>query len=825
VLEWFVQGAPANGPSADIAYRGCCYFLTNFYDNIGITLHGQSTMGFAKKSYNFDFTGEARFLWKAGERRVKDINLLSNYADKTKTRNAFSHWAGMMAGTPYHFCQPVRVHLNGVFHGVLDMLEDGDDRMLERNGLDPEGAFYKIYSTVFTTGAEKKTRKEEDNADLAALYTGLDTALDLSVRQAFAYDNVDVAATVNYLVTRYLNSDTDHGHKNYYLYRDTRATREWQPVVWDVDLSQGHCYNSTEGYFDDDLITTAGFAGSSSRICSIVYSSPEMIQMVVRRMRTLMDTLVQPPGTVGGIFETRMRELAASVDPDPANPSPWTDGDLDAARWGIDSRFSQNRPREEVERVIAQYFAPRRAHLFNQGPGRPSCSGTTFPDAAQANVPGMVVIDSLDFLPASGTQAHEYVILRNTTGQAVDISGWTMDGEIRHTFRSGTVIPAGAGTAAANYVGLLHLVKDACAFRSRPAGPTGGQRRFVQGNYAGQLSARGGTLNLRDSAGQLIAACTYAGSPTLSQQRLRITELQYHPSDPTAAEAAALAGVTADDFEYVELLNLSFFPLPMTGAWFSQGIGYTFPAMSFNGAQRVIIAKNPAAFALRYPSFAGTVLGPYEGLLDNAGERLELNDACGETLFSFEYKDDWYPVTDGYGRSLVVRDATLAQDALGQAVTWGICLDPAGTPGRSDAQIAQAYRGWDNAHFTSEERNDPGIGGPYADPDRDGRVNWAEYALGSDPRVSDVDKVGFALVTSANRKYAALTFNRPSNALDVRYTILATGDLMWELWSPSASLVHQRAVLPGWREHVTLRESAEATARQRFLKLWLTFEE
>ena len=415
--------------------------------------------------------------------------------------------------------------------------------------------------------------------------------------------------------------------------------------------------------------------------------------------------------------------------------------------------------------------------------------------------------------------------LRNTTGQAVDISGWTMDGEIRHTFRSGTVIPAGAGTAAANYVGLLHLVKDACAFRSRPAGPTGGQRRFVQGNYAGQLSARGGTLNLRDSAGQLIAACTYAGSPTLSQQRLRITELQYHPSDPTAAEAAALAGVTADDFEYVELLNLSFFPLPMTGAWFSQGIGYTFPAMSFNGAQRVIIAKNPAAFALRYPSFAGTVLGPYEGLLDNAGERLELNDACGETLFSFEYKDDWYPVTDGYGRSLVVRDATLAQDALGQAVTWGICLDPAGTPGRSDAQIAQAYRGWDNAHFTSEERNDPGIGGPYADPDRDGRVNWAEYALGSDPRVSDVDKVGFALVTSANRKYAALTFNRPSNALDVRYTILATGDLMWELWSPSASLVHQRAVLPGWREHVTLRESAEATARQRFLKLWLTFEE
>ena len=34
--------------------------------------------------------------------------------------------------------------------------------------------------------------------------------------------------------------------------------------------------------------------------------------MVARRVRTLMDTLVQPPGTINGIFETRMREIVAS---------------------------------------------------------------------------------------------------------------------------------------------------------------------------------------------------------------------------------------------------------------------------------------------------------------------------------------------------------------------------------------------------------------------------------------------------------------------------------------------------------------------------------
>ena len=199
VLEWFVQGSPTNGPSVDISYRGCCYYLTNFYDNIELTLHGQSTMGFAKKSYNFNFTSDDHFLWKADERRLTGVCLLSNYADKTKTRNTFSQWVGMKTGTPYNFAFPVRVQLNSAFHGVLDMMESSDDRMLERNGLDPDGAFYKIYSTNFLVSVEKKTRLTEGTADLQALYDGLNTTNALTSRQTFAYDNVDIAASATTL--------------------------------------------------------------------------------------------------------------------------------------------------------------------------------------------------------------------------------------------------------------------------------------------------------------------------------------------------------------------------------------------------------------------------------------------------------------------------------------------------------------------------------------------------------------------------------------------------------------------------------------------------
>jgi hypothetical protein len=521
-----------------------------------------------------------------------------------------------------------------------------------------------------------------------------------------------------------------------------------------------------------------------------------------------------------------MRSIVATVDPDPTNPSPWTDGDLDAARWGIDSRFIQNRPREEVERVITSYFGPRRAFLFNQGVGRQTYNGLPIPALPQTNVLGMIAFDALDVRPASGLQ-HEYVILRNTTADAIDLSGWTVDGQIQHRFKGGTIIPAGAGTAATNYIGLLHLAKDAYAFRSRTNGPTGGQRRLVQGNYLGELSARGGTINLRDPQGVLIATLTYPADPTQLQSDLRITELQYHPAPPTPAEAAAFIGVKESDFEYLELYNAGATSLQLGNAWFAQGILFTFPATSLAAGQRLIIAKHPAAFCLRYPFVTNTVtvLGPYSDELSDTGERLELKDAMGETIFDFEYADDWYPHTDGTGRSLVIRDASLLPSTLHLEApqSWGISFVSSGTPGYGDTILAQAYYGWNHFHFTEGQCADEAIGGPYADPDSDGRVNWAEYALGTSPWTNDTHVISLHFIPVGTEKYDAISFMRASNSIDVRYSLWSTHDIVWEIWQEASSVIHEAAPIDEARETVILREATPSAAPQRFLKLNLDF--
>ena len=695
VVDWFVEGAPATGPTA-AAFRGSMFFLGYFYDNIGHEIHGQSTAGLTKKSYDFDSNTGYRFLWQDGQNRVKDLNMLSNYADKTKARNTVSQEVIGLMGAPNHFCKPVRMHLNGAFHGVVDMLEDGDDRLLERNGLDPEGAFYKIYAETMNSVPEKKTRKTEANTDLNTLTTSLDPAIALTTRRTYAYDNVNIAATVNYLVTRQLNSDADHGHKNYYLYRDTNITGEWMPIVWDVDLTQGHQWNgnnNTGGYFNDSLITDNPLNrhSTANRLYNLMLESPEFQEMFARRMRTAMDQFLGAPGSPQGLIANRMAAIVALVDPDPANPSPLTDGDVDHAKWGMPStNFINNRPREEVTRVLNEYFPARRTFLYNQTSStRPLVQkplltgGTPIPNLAQSANPGAVLIQAIDFYPSSESQNSEYIILKNTSAQAIDLTGWKLTGAINHNFTAGTVIPSGAGTAAAEYKGLLHIVKNTAAFRARTTGPKGGEKRFIQGNYSGQLSSRGETITLVDSANTTIASFTYTGAPTLAQQYLRISEIHYNPTAPSSTESMALPGINNDDFEFIEITNTGNTSIDLTGYSITAGFDFTFPSTSIAAGARIVIAKNPAAFLLRHPGFTG-VLGGYDDNLSNGGERIELTEASGEVVTDFSYDDLWYPYTDGGGSSLVLRNVNTADSLIGLGASWVMSPETDGSPGTGD---------------------------------------------------------------------------------------------------------------------------------------------
>jgi hypothetical protein len=129
-------------------------------------------------------------------------------------------------------------------------------------------------------------------------------------------------------------------------------------------------------------------------------------------------------------------------------------------------------------------------------------------------------------------------------------------------------------------------------------------------------------------------------------ESLRITEIMYHP---------AFAGDPNDqNAEFIELTNVGAGNVNLNLVRFTEGIQFTFPDIELASGGRVLVVKDQASFDGYYPEFSGVIAGEYEGSLDNAGERIRLEDAIGRTILDFEYKDGWYDVTDGDGYSLTI---------------------------------------------------------------------------------------------------------------------------------------------------------------------------
>jgi len=498
VLHWFIENPGA--ANSDAGARCSLFYDGEFYDNVWFTLHGQSSRGFPKKSYDIDFNRGRNFKWAAGQPRADDLNLLTTYPDKAQMRNILAYGTYRDADCPYHWVFPVRVQQNGAFWGTAHAMENGDEDWLIRMGLNPEGTLYKMYNTFTspshaTSGAEKKTRQAEDNADLLALYNGV--SLSGEARRRYLYDNVDIPQVVNFLAARAMMGDTDCCHKNYYFYRDTGGSDEWQMWPWDVDLSFGRRWISSLTYWDQHLIVdTPLFIGNNNRVPQAIFDIPETRQMYLRRMRTLMDELLRPPGTPASnlYYEPLIDELAAVLAPDAA---------LDAAKWGSHAWGNgstapccpQSLPQAVAE--MKNYYLPeRRKQLFNGlASGAREIPGPQPTDAT-------VLFGTIETSPSSGRIDEQYIQLRNPNYFAVDISGWTLSaGENTQahlfTFRGGTVIPAN---------GTLYVAANRPAFRARQSSPTDGQALFIVGDLMRRLSVQGESLELINRQGMTVAS-------------------------------------------------------------------------------------------------------------------------------------------------------------------------------------------------------------------------------------------------------------------------------------------------------------------------------
>jgi len=162
---------------------------------------------------------------------------------------------------------------------------------------------------------------------------------------------------------------------------------------------------------------------------------------------------------------------------------------------------------------------------------------------------------------------------------------------------------------------------------------------------------------------------TYSVGPVA--ESLRISEIMYHPADDPNAE-------------YIELTNVGSETLNLNLVRFADGVDFAFPSVALAPGEYVLVVRNLAAFETRYGAGLN-IAGEYGGNLSNGGEPVTLEDAAGQAIQQFNFRDGWYDVTDGVGFSLTARDPVSSEgldwDAKG---AWRPSAQLGGSPGYDD---------------------------------------------------------------------------------------------------------------------------------------------
>ncbi|MEM1084952.1 MAG: lamin tail domain-containing protein [Verrucomicrobiota bacterium] len=182
-----------------------------------------------------------------------------------------------------------------------------------------------------------------------------------------------------------------------------------------------------------------------------------------------------------------------------------------------------------------------------------------------------------------------------------------------------------------------------------------------------------------------VSALYEIGAPVADA--LVISELNYHPVDPSPAEQGAIPGVEADDFEFIEVMNIH--PsddINLTGAAFTTGITFTFGNLVLAPGDRAVVVRDTTAFAARYGANPA-VVGEWNGGLSNSGEKITLVDGRGQIILTLDYRDGglWDSTADGNGGTLVLNNPeTSSREALGKSYNWSPSGTPGGSPGTAD---------------------------------------------------------------------------------------------------------------------------------------------
>ncbi|MEM7384829.1 MAG: alkaline phosphatase family protein, partial [Verrucomicrobiota bacterium] len=178
-------------------------------------------------------------------------------------------------------------------------------------------------------------------------------------------------------------------------------------------------------------------------------------------------------------------------------------------------------------------------------------------------------------------------------------------------------------------------------------------------------------------------------SPGVSSNGLLITEIMYAPLPASTEEGEA--GLTSDDFEFIEIHNARNEALPLMDLKLEGQVQFDFNTLGIDflmADEHLVLAANPEAYQRRYPDDPAPA-GRFTGHLPDEGT-LSIVNGEGTLLLDFHYArgNGWPKTPAGLGFSLTLKNPTLETDHRLPA-SWRASERPGGTPGLADTEADQ----------------------------------------------------------------------------------------------------------------------------------------
>jgi hypothetical protein len=541
----------------------------------------------------------------------------------------------------------INVYINGVFKGYFNICERPREPFFQQSR--GTNASFDVRNITAITDGDTLAYNELVSFTKTNNFAAYSNYLAMQSR-------LDVVNLADYVILNAHAAMADWPGNNYVMDRERSANGVYRFSVWDAEGGYGGFSRTSVYKIFNDIYTTniSGETIPTKLFYSALRNSPEF--------RLLCADRIQKHFFNGGALtdaslQAQWNSLSAQIQPIMTEVGNGTVSAASFNQW-INGQGTTNRYTLSAGTTGSIVNIPsRRVALFN---------GYTDDTAGGLLTQGYFVEQGI--WPAT---------LAPTFGQ--------FGGNVAKDYQLVITNPNAAGTIYVTTSGL----DPREASTGNPQGTA----------YSSPVNIGQSTLvkaRVRNSSGEwspLVEAffATPNGAPLI------ISEIMYNPP--------AVGVADGDEFEFLELHNISSATVNLNGMRVTDAIEYTFPTgATIAPGGYLVLARNIAQFSAKYPTIVPFAqYGPAYSL-NNAGEQIRLLDAGGNPFFTVSYDDaaPWPLTADGGGYSVVPTNPNGFTNP-NEGAEWRASLVIGGSPGASDSPPVQPA-------YISEVLTNPGAG-------------------------------------------------------------------------------------------------------------------